>query len=103
MRLARELHDDLNQNLALLSIELDLLCQEPPAANGVVNGRMQELSAQLKNLSSSVHRLSHELHPAKLEQLGLVAAVGGFCREIGAARKIAIEFGGTRCSARVAE
>ncbi len=92
MRLARELHDDLNQNLALLSIELDLLCQEPPAANGVVNGRMQDLSAQLKNLSSSVHRLSHELHPAKLEQLGLVAAVGGFCREIGAARKIAIEF-----------
>ena len=92
MRLARELHDDLNQNLALLSIELDLLCQKPPAANGVVNGRMQELSAQLKNLSSSVHRLSHELHPAKLEQLGLVAAVGGFCREIGAARKIAIEF-----------
>ena len=53
---------------------------------------MREFSEQVKDLSSSVHRLSHELHPAKLEQLGLVAAVRGFCREIGATHKIVIEF-----------
>jgi signal transduction histidine kinase len=42
-------------------------------------------------LSSGVHRLSHELHPAKLEQLGLVAAVRGFAKELGAAHQIVIE------------
>jgi signal transduction histidine kinase len=53
---------------------------------------MQEFSAQVKRLSSEVHRLSHQLHPAKLEQLGLVAAVRGFCKEFAAAHEIAVEF-----------
>jgi PAS domain S-box-containing protein len=90
MRLARELHDDLSQSLALLAVELDMLGQQPPAGN-VVSERMQQLSAQVRNLSSGVHRLSHELHPAKLEQLGLVAAVRGFAKELGAAHQIAVE------------
>lgn len=90
IRLARELHDDLSQSLALLAVELDLLGQQPPASN-VVAERMQELSAQVRNLSSGVHRLSHELHPAKLEQLGLMAAVRGFCKELGTAHQIAVE------------
>jgi len=91
-RLARELHDDLSQSLALLAVELDMFGQKPTATRSEVSERMRDLSDQVKDLSSSVHRLSHELHPAKLEQLGLVAAVRGFCREIGEARKIAIEF-----------
>ena len=90
IRLARELHDDLSQCLALLAVELDMLSQNPPASN-VVAERMQELSEQVRNLSSGVHRLSHELHPAKLEQLGLVAAVRGFAKELGTAHQIAIE------------
>ena len=92
MRLARELHDDLNQSLALLAVELDMFGQKPPATSSEVSERMRDLSEHVKDLSSSVHRLSHELHPAKLEQLGLVAAVRGLCRELGAARNIAIEF-----------
>ena len=92
MRLARELHDDLNQSLALLAVELDMFGQKPPATGSEVSERMRDLSEQVKDLSSSVHRLSHELHPAKLEQLGLVAAVRGLCRELGAAHNIAIEF-----------
>jgi signal transduction histidine kinase len=46
----------------------------------------------VKRLSSEVHRLSHQLHPAKLEQLGLVAAVHGFCKEFAVAHQMAIEF-----------
>lgn len=92
MRLARELHDDVNQSLALLAIELDIFSQKPPTSSSELRRRMGELSAQVKNLSSSVHELSHALHPAKLEQLGLVAAVGGLCRELGAAHNVAIEF-----------
>ena len=92
MRLARELHDDLNQSLALLAVELDMFGQRPPATDSEVGERMRNLSEQVKTLSSNVHRLSHDLHPAKLEQLGLVAAVRGLCRELGAARHIAVEF-----------
>ena len=90
MRLARELHDDLSQSLALLAVELDMLGQQLPASN-VVSERMHDFSTQVRNLSSGVHRLSHELHPAKLEQLGLVAAVRGFAKELGAAHQIAVE------------
>lgn len=89
-RLARELHDDLSQSLALLAVELDMLGQQPPASN-VVAERAHDFSAQVRNLSLGVHRLSHELHPAKLEQLGLVAAVRGFAKELGAAHQIAVE------------
>src|SRR5271165_6472778 len=92
MRLTRDLHDDLSQSLALLSVELEMFGRRPPAEPGQISGRMQEFSAQVKRLSSEVHRLSHELHPAKLEQLGLVAAVRGFCKEFALAHEIAIEF-----------
>jgi PAS domain S-box-containing protein len=92
MRLARDLHDDLSQSLALLSIELEMFGQRQPAEPGQVNGRMQEFSARVKRLSSDVHRLSHELHPAKLEQLGLVAALRGFCEEFAVVHEMAIEF-----------
>jgi PAS domain S-box-containing protein len=91
-RLARELHDDLSQSLALLSVELEMFGQGPSAERGQISARMQEFSAQVKRLSSEVHRLSHELHPAKLEQLGLVAAMRGFCKEFAVAHEMAIEF-----------
>ena len=90
-RLARELHDDLNQRLALLAVELESFGQKPHAPGSAISERMQEFSAMVKNLSSGVHRLSHELHPAKLEQLGLVAALRGFCRELAAARELNIQ------------
>src|ERR1700758_2117371 len=88
MRLACDLHDDLSQSLALLSIELEMFGQSRPAERG----QMQEFSAQVRRLSSEVHRLSHELHPVKLEQLGLVAALRGFCKQFAVAHEMAIEF-----------
>jgi signal transduction histidine kinase len=79
-RIARELHDDINQDLALLAVELDVLARTPPDSR--TGERVRELSARVKELSSAVHDLSHQLHPAKLEHLGLVAAVWGLCREV---------------------
>jgi PAS domain S-box-containing protein len=92
MQLARDLHDDLSQSLALLSIELDMFGQSQPAEPGQITERMREFSAQLRRLSSEVHRLSHELHPAKLKQLGLVAALRGFCKEFAEAHEMAVKF-----------
>ncbi|AMV27787.1 Oxygen sensor histidine kinase NreB [Gemmata sp. SH-PL17] len=80
-RIARELHDDLNQSLALLSIEMELLACVPPTSAPQTSQRMREFAARVKELSSSVHDLSHQLHPSKLEHLGLVAALKGLCKE----------------------
>ena len=91
-RIARDLHDGLSQTLALISVELEMFGQEPPAQTGAIAGRMQEFSGELKSLASEVHRLAHDLHPSKLDQLGLTAAVRGFCKELAVAHEIAIEF-----------
>jgi signal transduction histidine kinase len=100
-RIARELHDDLGQNLALLRVELDLLRQTPPDEARQVDGRLQALLGRVKHLSSSVHDLSHRLHPSKLEQLGLVVAIGSLCRELADAHGRKIEFWHDRVPAAV--
>ncbi|HEX5271566.1 MAG TPA: PAS domain-containing sensor histidine kinase [Gemmataceae bacterium] len=90
-RVARELHDALSQRLALLAVELDLLARRPPDEEARLVVKAHDLSAQVKELSSLVHDLSHNLHPAKLEQLGLVACVRGLCKEQ-AAHGLQVEF-----------
>lgn len=80
-RIARELHDDVCQRLALLAIELDLIAATPPESPAETVECFGKLSAQVKELASSVHGLSHQLHPSKLEQLGLIAVAHGLCRE----------------------
>jgi signal transduction histidine kinase len=80
--LAKELHDGLNQQLAMLAVELDLLSEHPPTGAAGLRARLEELSGRARALSGEVHRLSHGLHPSKLERLGLVAAIRGFCREL---------------------
>ena len=91
-RVAKELHDGLSQDLALIAVELDLCGQKPPAEMAQARARMPELSARLREVSGEVHRISHALHPAKLQQLGLAAAIGGFCRELEAGGNIAVRF-----------
>jgi PAS domain S-box-containing protein len=91
-RMARDLHDDLSQRLALISVELDMFGQQPPAQREAIAGRMQEFSREVASLASEVHRLAHQLHPAKLQQLGLAATVRGICKALAAAHEIAIEF-----------
>jgi len=80
-RIARELHDDVSQRLALLAIELDQLCakrQLEPVQREAAAG----LSGQVRALSSDVHRIAYELHPAILDQLGLLPALRRFAEEI---------------------
>ena len=91
-RIARELHDDLSQNLGLLSVEIDLLGQQSPRSADGLGGRMQDLSDRVKLLASSVHNLSHQLHPSKLEQLGLAAAIHSLCKEMSSGHGVQIEF-----------
>jgi PAS domain S-box-containing protein len=91
-RIARDLHDDLGQSLALLSVEMDLLRQKPPETSEQLGTLVEAMSDQVKQLSSSVHDLSHQLHPMKLEQLGLEAAVKSLCKELGLRHGLSIDF-----------
>lgn len=89
--IARELHDDLNQNLALLAVELDLLGKKPPETRDELGQNLTHLSSQVKQLSTFVHDLSHHLHPAKVEQLGLVTSLRALARDLSIAHETVIE------------
>jgi len=88
-RVARELHDDLSQKLALLSIDADLLRTRSPARQ---SAQVKEISDRAIEIASDIHRLSHQLHPAKLGAIGLVASLAALCRDASAQHHIAVEF-----------
>lgn len=82
-RIARELHDSIGQQLALLAVDLKGLQSPPGADSDEFTGRVSHLSRAVKSLASEVQALSHRLHSASLDYLGLGAALRGLCREIG--------------------
>ena len=90
-RLARELHDDFSQSLAMLSIHLTLLRDEFPE-NVYLREQVEHLISEIERGAASVRRISHELHPARLRQLGLEPAMRGFCRELVAAHSLKLDF-----------
>ena len=79
-RVARELHDDLNQRMAVLSIELEQLGQKVQKRVSLRNS-LYKLQLQAQEISSDIHRLAYQLHPSKLDHLGLAAAVKSLCDE----------------------
>ncbi len=91
-RLAAELHDGINQSLALLAVELEMFSQRLPENSEQIQSRLECFSTQTKALSAEVHRISHGLHPVKLKQLGLEVALRGFCREVEAAHPLVVRF-----------
>ncbi len=80
-RIARELHDDINQRLAMLAVQLDGMKQRLPDSSPDLVRQIEAVSAQLGDLGRDVQALAHRLHSAKLELLGLAAAAPSFCRE----------------------
>jgi len=87
-RIGRELHDDINQHLALLSVELERLQQSPSE----LQSHVPELRKELRQISEDVQGISHDLHSSKLEILGVVAAMKSWCEEVSDRRKIEIAF-----------
>jgi PAS domain S-box-containing protein len=89
---ARELHDDVNQRLALLSVNLDALRKDIPSSANEASGLANDLKEQIKQLGHDVQALSHRLHSSKLDYLGLRAAAAAFCRELGEHKSVQITF-----------
>jgi signal transduction histidine kinase len=86
-RIGRELHDDINQRLAMLAIELERLQDNP---SEVWTG-LRELRKQTSEISNDVQALSHDLYSSKLEYLGAVGGMKSWCNEFGERQGIQIE------------
>lgn len=87
-RIGRELHDDIGQRLALLALDIDLLRKKPSK----MSRGLDALRAQVGELSRDIHTLSHDLHAARLEYLGVVAGIEDWCMEFGARFKMRVGF-----------
>jgi signal transduction histidine kinase len=81
-RIARELHDHLSQQLALLAIDLQQLSMHRPALPEALVTALQESWRRTTEIASDVHAISHRLHPARMEALGLVATMRAHCRDV---------------------
>jgi PAS domain S-box-containing protein len=90
-RIARELHDDIGQRLALLAIKLAQLKRSPPNSPEL-HGHVGELEKRTSEIAADIQTLSHGLHSSRLQYLGITSAIRGFCREFGEEQKVVIEF-----------
>lgn len=81
-RIARELHDDISQRMAFLQIGLEQFQQSVPTLTPDHRKELHNLTEVASEVSTDLHSISHQLHPARLDLQGLVAALTSFCREL---------------------
>ena len=89
-RIARELHDDIGQRLALLSIELAQL-QQSSSNPSKFPGHIAKIQQQTSEIAADIQSLSHELHSSRLQYLGLAVALKGFCHEFSEQQKVEVD------------
>jgi PAS domain S-box-containing protein len=89
-RIARELHDDLSQKIALLNIDVDQLARELPSLE--YRTRLEKLSSQAVEIASGLYDLSHELHPSRLHTLGLIESVRLLCHDVSQQSEMTVVF-----------
>jgi PAS domain S-box-containing protein len=91
-RIARDLHEDIGQRLALLAIEIEQLKTDPPSQTNEMLNRMEAVWKQTLEVLTDVKASAHELHSPRLEYLGIAAVMRSFCEEFGRRRKVEIDF-----------
>ena len=91
-RVARELHDDLSQRMALLSIRLERSQQDLSEISTKSHQQLAMVATIANEVSTGLRELSHLLHPASLATLGLVTSVAGFCRDFSKQYDLTVKF-----------
>jgi PAS domain S-box-containing protein len=91
-RIARELHDDINQRLAMLAIDIQRLKNEKRLSGVRLRDKVEELFKQTTDISSEVQAISHQLHSASLDYLGLAAGIKGLCDDLARRQKVTVDF-----------
>ena len=91
-RIARELHDDLSQRMALLQIGLGQFEQDTTGFSSEARQQLHDIAELCREVSTSIHNLSHQIHPFKLDILGLVASLAGSCKEFSNQHNLQVQF-----------
>ena len=91
-RIARELHDDINQRLAMVAVTLKTAKQDLQNSETKTSSRLGEACARISDLENDIQALSHRLHSSKLEYLGLESAASSFCKELSERQNVKIDF-----------
>lgn len=81
-RIARDLHDDFNQRLAALSVELESIEQAPIASHKSIIRQLEAIRGHIGQLSEDLHDLAYRLHPSLLEHVGLEMAIRDHVAEL---------------------
>lgn len=79
-RIAQDLHDDINQSLASVSIQLSALKREAAPDE---RARLEDIQQQVQDVSGDIRRISHALHPSILRYTSLSASLIGLCQAQG--------------------
>ena len=90
--IARELHDDIGQRLALLSIQLAELQKEAQGIAPALDSQLEASRRLTEEICADAHRISHRLHPAQLALLGLTRALSGLCEAFARRTDVEIDF-----------
>ena len=91
-RLARELHDNINQKLAMLGIRLEGLKEDLPESAADLGRQIGEAHEQVVTVGNEIQALSHRLHSPKLALLGLAATTSSFCKEFSDQQRVKVDF-----------
>ncbi|HTZ47068.1 MAG TPA: PAS domain S-box protein [Verrucomicrobiae bacterium] len=91
-RIARDLHDDAGQRLALLSIDLEQLKQDSMRLKSSLTQQLEALVKAASEITTDVHNVSRRLHPSQVELLGLSAALSNFCKDFAAHNGVEVVF-----------
>jgi len=89
MRISGELHDGILQQITSVTLRLGKARRQVPPdseATGTINGLQQ----QLLQIGTDIRHLSHELHPALLQEAGLPAALCAYCEEFSKVRGLPV-------------
>jgi signal transduction histidine kinase len=89
-RVARELHDDFSQRVALLTLGLETVAETIPKSPQEADRQIHDLLDATSELGEDLHTLSHRLHSSTLESLGLVSGVAALCKEFQARQGVQI-------------
>jgi PAS domain S-box-containing protein len=91
-RIARDLHDDICQRLAVLSLEIERANRTSSGPAAATKQNLENIRQHCSEITRDVQSLSHQLHSSTLNYLGVVAAIKAFCTEFSRQHQVTIEF-----------
>jgi PAS domain S-box-containing protein len=91
-RIARELHDDIGQRLALVSFDIERMATRPQLSHDETAMHLRSCQQQILDISEGLRRISHRMHPSALEHLGLSKSLKHLCADFSIREGIPVIF-----------